>query len=205
MNRDLMLSSNTIAPVKKKENLKKQKKTHWIGDNSRPSKPLPNYGIECNMISSETIFNHSTNGESSYHQKKSKPIHFIRKRTDSEIQFYADTLAAEYRDYCMFHRIHGRQLHDMDRQESPVVQYQQGFSYDNMYTSVDSKWIDESSGPESHELTHHHIMYEFAFQKEGTQTFSSCPLPSLISLLDFEPQGISVSYDEDEGIFDLEL
>jgi hypothetical protein len=201
MNIDKMLYPNAIAPLEKKENLKKQKRINdMTGENSRPCEAISSNGSAYNVNLSQHTFN-SDEETSSYHQTKSQPIYFTKKRTDSEIQFYADTLLAEYREYCMFHRVHGRALQAKDKQVSSISQHRQEFDDENIWT----RWMDERSYPESYELNHNSRRNGLAFQKGETDTFLSCPLPSLISLLDCEPQSMRISYDEDDGIFDLEL
>jgi hypothetical protein len=144
----------------------------------------------------------------SQQNKRSQPILFTRKMSDSDIQLHEDLLVAEYREYCMFRRIRDHNNfgsiatyskakvkgQNVDSFEDTRIRFIQSMAEDNF----------ESASPTFMPFL---IEESFKGQESDVESSSSMPLPSLLSLMDLLPIAPNREENDDifDGIFDMEL
>jgi hypothetical protein len=161
--------------------------------------------MKCDSKTSDHVFITSTspNVSSNYHRKQqSKPINFTRKRTNSEIQLYEDLLVAEYRDYCMYHRIHGHVVPNV----SGICRTVRGLDLSLDGTFHQNRREIEHTNVESVSNTtmQCHIDQDFACQTLKYDTWLSMTLPKSVMSLDSIPISKRMD-DEIDGVFDMEI
>jgi hypothetical protein len=138
-------------------------------------------------------------------EKRSHPIKFTRKRTDSEIQLFEDLLIAEYRDYCMLLRMRGRNESELKLENKTREKAEQYIGLEDTERYYNWNILDEKLRKDFPATPPPLTDDPFKFQNMDLNSSTSMPLPSLLFSMNLVPTE-STKYDDfDYGIFDMEL
>ena len=146
-----------------------------------------------------------SSGGSNLSRNRSQPIRFTRRMSYSEIELQEGILIAEYRDYCMFHRIRGHQL--------PVSSSENSHRDDAPYDLVDEdshmryNWdaVDKKSERRSQSSVSDLIDESFDFQRVPIGTSTDTWKPSHTMSQNNALTLSTISDDNIDYIFDMEL